>query len=107
MPMRSISDIEFANARALGAIDVAQSDEHGTFDRDVMFFERDRNRHPVHVPGRRRERRIDVAVRVDPNETRLRLARAPHARERPDRNRMIAPEHDRKTAFVNRFFDET
>ena len=45
-------------------------------------------------------------MRVDPDEARLGFARAKDARERPDRDRMIAAEHDRKTAMPDRFLDQ-
>jgi hypothetical protein len=46
---------------------------------DRSLLEREMHRHPVHVAARRGERRVDVAVRVDPDHAR----RAPRARATP------------------------
>ena len=50
--------------------------------------------HSVHVPARRRRRRVQVAVRVDPDDA-ARAVRRRHPDERAERDRMIAAEHER------------
>ena len=59
-------------------------------------------RHAVDVPGRARGRRVEVAVRVDPDDATRLARRSPEACERPERDRMVATEHERHRAARER-----
>src|SRR5688500_1476763 len=56
---------------------------------------RDRERHPVDIPGGRRVRCVDVAMRIDPDDAGP-ASTAGDARERPDRHRVIAADDERE-----------
>ena len=61
--------------------------------------------HPVHVPARRGVRAVEIAVRVDPEHA----ARAVEPREPPERaerHRVVAAEHERPVAVLERTDDE-
>ena len=51
----------------------------------------------MHVAARRRLGRVQVAVRVDPDDA-ARPVRRRHADERPERDRVVAAEHERRRA---------
>ena len=68
--------------------------------------ERGRERHPVHVPGRARLGRVEVAVRVDPDHAARLPCRGGEAGERADRDRVVAAEHERPRAFAHGLLDQ-
>ena len=63
--------------------------------------ERHRQRHPVDVAGRRRLRPVHVAVRVDPEHA-ARPVRTREPTQRPDRDGVVAAEHERVQALFDR-----
>src|SRR2546428_13971532 len=67
--------------------------------------ERDRERHPVDVPGRRRRRGVDVAVRVHPDDART-AARAREPGERAHGHGMVAAEDQWHRAAPFNLLDE-
>ena len=91
----------------LSGVDAADRDEHrgpgvdrsaqGRRERIVGEAERDRERHPVHVAGRRGARRVAVGVRVHPDDARA-TPGARDARERADGHGVVAAEHQRDRA---------
>ncbi len=68
--------------------------------------ERGRERHPVHVPGRARLGRVEIAVRVDPDHAAGLPRRGGEAGERADRDRVVAAEHERPRAFAHGLLDQ-
>ncbi len=99
----------------LARVEIAYPDEHGVLRSDLrreaadarqfrgLGPEQRRQRHAVDVAAVRRGRRVDVAVRVDPDQSE-RFVFAPHElRGRRDRSRgeaVIAAEHDRQRALL-------
>ena len=60
--------------------------------------ERRGERHPVHVAARRGRGPVQVAVRIDPEDA-AGAVRLRHPAERPDRDRVVAAEHERQVAL--------
>ena len=115
---REDADVRLAQERSLGGVERADADERdarGVERRECeplvreplrRLAERGRERHPVHVARRARLRRVEVAVRVDPDHA-ARLARGRReSGKRPDRDRMVAAEHEREGALPHRLLDE-
>src|SRR5438093_708242 len=92
---------------ALAGIDIAQPEQHALpaarraaqvgGERIAREPERDREGHPVHVPGRRRLGSVDVAVRIDPDHAGP-LPRTREAGEGAHRHRMVTAEDKREVA---------
>ena len=115
---REDADVGLAQERALGRVERADPDEGDARrvdggQREPVVGEplgrppeRGGERHPVHVAGRARLGRVEVAVRVDPDHA-ARLPRGGgEAGERPDRDRVVAAEHERARAVAHRLLDE-
>ena len=98
-------------------IHIADSDEHGILRRDLGRIPEDVaelfraeteqrcERHAVHVAGRRCVRRVDVGVRVDPENADLLVLPPVELRDTGDRScgeRVVSAEHERRTAFFKR-----
>ena len=67
--------------------------------------ERRRQHHPVDVSARRGLRRVQIAVRVDPDDA-AGPVRLRHSDERSQRNRMVTAEHERCLTPQPRLLDE-
>ena len=104
--------------RALRGVERAHADEHDALGVDGGQLEAvpregvPRNtqgcseRHPVDVPRRARGRRVEVAVRVDPDDAPGLPRGAAQARQRPERDRMIAAEDDRHSSIGDDVADD-
>ena len=64
-----------------------------------------RQHHPVHVSARRGLRRVQVAVRVDPDDAAGPVHRR-HSDERAERDRVVTAEHERCLTSQARLLDE-
>src|SRR5947209_6236488 len=98
---------ELADDALLALVDVAQADEHHARRVDRVLLQREVHRHPVYVAGRRGQRRVDVAVRVDPDHPGRLAARPPDAGDRAHRDRVVAAEHQRKRALRDDVVDDS
>ena len=98
MSARSAGSSERMPTRTTRSGSTAGSVEPVVRERIAREAERGRERHPVDVSRRARGRRVEVAVRVDPDHA-ARLARGrAQAGERPERDRVVAAEDERDRA---------
>ena len=104
---REHADVGLPEERSLARVERADADERdpGRVERGKgepvvreplrRSAERAAERHPVHVPGRARLGRVEVAVRVDPDHAARLPRRGRETGERPERDRVVAAEHER------------
>ena len=116
---REDADARLVQERALGGVERADADEDDPRRVDGRQRSAPRGRttpaprpsgrgerHPVDVPRRARLGRVEIAVGVDPDDaTRLTRGRG-EAGQRPDRDRVVAAEHERQRAVAHVCLDE-
>ena len=107
------ADAALAHERALALVEGAHADEDDPLRverrqrprvaRESLGIaaERRRQRHPVHVSTRARLGRVQVAVRVQPEHPARTVDRG-EAAERPERDRVVAAEDDRRPPLPDR-----
>jgi hypothetical protein len=108
-------DASLLDVVALAGVHVAQAEQHTAVaarrtakvrgERVTRESERDGERHPVHVPRRRGLGRVDVAVRVDPDDAGL-LPRPGEAGERAHRYRVVPAEDEGDVACAHDLRDD-